>query len=410
MFAKALIYKGIDRNLAAKQGLPRRIPCISPDKQRPAHLRYSVAEFQSLKMLQARRDQGYDWKCLPETLRGHDRRRPRTTARLAGRFSVYAYPVIGLGLIVADKKEKTVSYRRAQWINDAAALDLEKCLRDALKKLPTVAQRSIVQGDQYARIAQTSDGPGEGLLLHVTTETPGEAASLVPKVAAGSSGLNLKTQNPPADGEWLDGDAFLYVCGDHVCVCTTAIHDSAIKTFIWDFFTKAKLPTAAIQFDLVKVADISKVKMLRSQGVKELEIRGTLYQATTDFERRKAHAASVVGAAAKHIRAIFGKPHDVTPDALKVILTIRTDERRLGGIVLGEKKIEDLAADAVKNYEKGDDYVIITKTGQRISPEEIFVRTKVSIDRDGKTVQRDKAWKELSKFFNDLKSIGVLEQ
>ncbi|HEX4079263.1 MAG TPA: hypothetical protein VHX61_10380 [Rhizomicrobium sp.] len=310
---------------------------------------------------------------------------------------------------MADKREKTVSYRRAEYL-DANWSDLETNLRNALKKLKTIAERSLVQGDQFARVAQAGDGPGGGLLLHITTETPGEAASVVPKVSASSSGLDLKTQKPPPDGEWLDGDAFLYVNTQHVCVCATAVHDSAIKTFLWDFFRKAKLGDNALKFELMKVADINKVKLLKAQGVKELEIRASLYAATASYESRKAHFPSALGAAGKHVMSILKKPHDVTPDGLRVCLTLKTDARHVKDLTLGEKRIETLAADAVNSFKEGDDYVILTKTGQRISPKEIFVRTKVAVEKDGKTVRRGPIWKELTKFYDGLLSAGILEQ
>ncbi|MCC7016608.1 MAG: hypothetical protein IT564_05340 [Rhodospirillales bacterium] len=247
--------------------------------------------------------------------------------------------------------------------------------------------------------------------MHLTGETPGEAASVVPKVAPDSAELDLKTAKPPSDGEWLDGDAFLFVKGDHVCMCATGFHDAAIRYFLYQLFRKAKLRKESTDFDLLKVADISKVKMLHSQGVKELEIRAELYKATADYERRKAHAAAGIGAAGKHLKAFLGKPHDVTPDGLRVFLTIKTD-KRFGkkSFVLGERRIEELATDVVKHHEETDDYVIVTKTGQRITPKEIFMKTKAEIESDGKTVNCEKAWRELVSFFAYLNSTGALEQ
>jgi hypothetical protein len=228
---------------------------------------------------------------------------PRGLGLVSG-FMLIVPPSNGMGAEMAVKREKTISYRRAEWL-DPNWPDLETNLRTALKKLKTVSERSLVQGDQFARMAQQADGPGGGLLLHITTETPGESASVVPKVAAASSGLDLKSQKPPPDGEWLDGDAFLYVNGDHVCICSTAVHDTAVKTFLWDFFKKAKLDPNAGKFDLIKVADIGKVKMLKAQGVKELEIRGTLFAATASYENRKAQAQSMLGAAASLLRFLL---------------------------------------------------------------------------------------------------------
>jgi len=94
---------------------------------------------------------------------------------------------------------------------------------------------------------------------------------------------------------------------------------------------------------------------------------------------------------------------------LKMILSLKVD-KRFTGVKLGEKRIEQLAADIVKNAEKGDDFSILTKTGHRITQSEIFIRSKVQIDSEGKTVQRDKAWSELIAFFNVLATSGAVEQ
>jgi hypothetical protein len=248
------------------------------------------------------------------------------------------------------------------------------------------------------------------LYLHITADTPGETASVVPKVAPGTAEMDLKTQTPPPDGEWLDGDAFLHVSGDHVCFCSTGVRDGAINYFLHELFKKAKLRRDAIRFELMKAADISKLKLLHSQGVKEIEIRATLYKATAEYEKRKAHVTGTVGLIGRHFARLFNKPHDVTPDGLRVTVALKADKRFAKAISVGYKRIEAMAADIVKNNAPHDEYVIVTKTGQKISQKEIFMRSKVLIDAQGKTVDRDKAWKELLHFFSVLKDSGAIEQ
>lgn len=307
------------------------------------------------------------------------------------------------------KREKTVSYRRAEWVSGVMGLTLQKCLTDALTNLTTVDERTIIRGGTYTRVLKHKAGSG-GLFVHITSDTPGEAASVVPKAKPNTSELDLKIEQAPPDGEWLDGDAFLYVSGDHVCMCSTAIRDSTIQNYLFEVFKKANLRRDSIRFQLMKAADITKLKMLHRQGVRELEIRGTLYKATADFEKRKGTAAGGLGAVGKHIANFFKKPNDVTPDGLRVMIALKVDRRFGKEISLGEKRIEALAADVVKNGDEVDDFVIVTNTGQKINRREIFMRSKVEIDADGKTVNRDKAWKECLTFFNQLKDTGVVEQ
>jgi len=316
-----------------------------------------------------------------------------------------------------EKREKTLSYRRAEWIG-AEDLTLEKCLRDAYRARKNIGERSLFVGDQCVKTAKTQDYQGGGLLVHLTSETPGEAASVVPKADAKTTQLDLKSERPLAEGEWLDGDAFLFVKDDHVCICTTEMRDGAIHQYLFELFKKAKLHEDSIKFELLKVADMSKIKMLHKQGVKELELRATMYKASADYEKRKGNATGLPGFVAKQVRALIGQPNDVTPDGLRVFLSIRTD-RRFGpkALALGESRIEALAADVVRNQPKaGDkdkkyyDYVIKTGTGQRITPDEIYMKTTVAIDADGKTVRCNKVWKELTIFFDDLEESGALEQ
>src|SRR5439155_7178785 len=177
------------------------------------------------------------------------------------------------------QRQKSVSYGRAEWFGHGAIPDLEKCLRQALAQLKTVSDRTIVRDGRSAKIAKTDDNTAGGLFVHLATETPGEPASVVPKVAPTASALDLTTEQPPADGEWLDGDAFVYVNGDHVCLCTTALHEKSVSNFLRYLFEKAKLPRLYRDFELMKVADIGKVALMHKQGVRELEIRGSLYKA-----------------------------------------------------------------------------------------------------------------------------------
>lgn len=127
-------------------------------------------------------------------------------------------------------------------------------------------------------------------------------------------------------------------------------------------------------------------------------------------EKRKATTYGALGAAGKFLKSIWQAPNDYTDDSLKAILSLKVDRRYYGGIRLGEKRIEQLAADIVKNTEKGDDFSIITKTGHRISQNEIFIRSKVQIDSEGKTVHRDKAWNELVAFFSVLAKSGAVDE
>lgn len=312
---------------------------------------------------------------------------------------------------LADKRDKSISYRRAQWlIDDPTSINLASCIKQAAVKLTTVAERTVPRDDgRFVRLAMLKPDSKGGLYLHLTEDTPGELASVVPQEISASSEIEVSTIAPPSGAEFMDGDAFLYVNANDVCLCSTGMRDASIQYFLQDFFKQAKIRNDAVQFILAKVSNVSKIKLIQSQGIREIEIRAVLYQATLTYNRRKAQAQSVVGAAAKHIKYVLGNEHDVNSDALQVALSVKTDRRRKG-LKLGEKRIQTLATDLIKHQEGDDDFVIITKKDQRIGPNEIFMKTTVEIDSIGKSVQRDKAWKQLHVFYQLLDDAGALEQ
>ena len=309
------------------------------------------------------------------------------------------------------QRAKTISYRRAEWFGQGStAPPLENCLRQSLSQLKTIDERTIFRGGQNAKVAKLQNAAPGGLLLHLATETPGEAASVIPKVTSTATEIDLRTQSPPNDGEWLDGDAFVLIHDNHVCLCTTALHENTVSTFLNHLFEKAKLPRHYRDFLLLKAVDITRLTMLQKQGVQEIEMRGSLYKVTADYVRRQTHFSGILGVLGKEVKRQLGKPYDVTQDFLRVAITIKVDRREKRHLSLGEKDIQLLAEDMINNAEDGDDYVIITGTGQKITPKEIFVKTSVLIEADGKTVGRDRAWDELIAFYRSLVAAGVLAQ
>jgi hypothetical protein len=206
----------------------------------------------------------------------------------------------------------------------------------------------------------------------------------------------------------MDGDAFLYVREDHVCMCCSGMRDGAIRLFLYGFFAKAKLGKHSNKFDLLKTPKVDKLRMLNSQGVKEIALRASVYQATAQYERRKANTSGVLRKIAAHILSVVGAEKEDFDDRLRVELVIKTDGRSRKNLRLGEQRIEDMATDVVKNLEKHDDFTITTNTGQQITADEIFVHEEALIDAYGKSVKRQKAWDALLDFHKSLKRSGAL--
>src|SRR5580693_7914751 len=121
---------------------------------------------------------------------------------------------------MAQTREKALTYRRAEWLDDIPrGTTLESCLSEAHRKLKTVQARTFTRDSgqciRWARKLEPRDG---GIFLHITADTPGDKASVVRKVGRGAEEAEVSTADAPSDAEFMDGDAFLYVKGDHVCL------------------------------------------------------------------------------------------------------------------------------------------------------------------------------------------------
>ncbi|MBS0294734.1 MAG: hypothetical protein JSR45_00390 [Proteobacteria bacterium] len=311
---------------------------------------------------------------------------------------------------MVEKREKTVSYRKAEWfIPNPASIHLAMCVKDAAATCSTVSDREIPRDSQSLRLASIKDDTEGGFYLHIVVDTPGESASVVPTHKKTSAQeLRVSTAPPPTNMDFMDGDAFVYLRRNDVCICTTALTDSTVRYYLSELFRKAKIRQDSTKFELMKVSNLNKIALIHHQGVREIELNSTIYKATADYNRRTGQPLGILSAIAHEMKAVLGIPHDANEDALRVSLTLTVDKRRRG-IALGEKRLEELAVATLKNTSDDDDFVIVTKNGQKISRTELFMRSKVKVDGFGKSIDHDKAWKELRVFYDALADAGALE-
>ena len=173
---------------------------------------------------------------------------------------------------MSGAKQKTLSYRRAEWLEAVPkGTTLESCLRTAHNTLKTVEERTIIRDSgQCIRCVKKLAPRDGGVFLHLAADTPGEKASVVPKIKKDAEEVEIGVADAPEDAEFMDGDAFLYVNGNHVCLCTTGMRDGAVKQFLYEFFAKAKLGKEFSMFELMKAPKIDKLKMLKKDGVKQI--------------------------------------------------------------------------------------------------------------------------------------------
>lgn len=322
------------------------------------------------------------------------------------------HPQNDVGAVVADQRKKTLSYHRAQYFcPHPSSINLGLCVKQATDKLKTVADRTAIKsGGQFIRIAHIKSAMNGEIYLHLTVDTPGEPASIVPKASDLDVEIKVSTVNPPNDAEFMDGDAFIFVIGNDICICATGVRVAAIRVFLFNLFEKAGIRKDATQFQIHDALDTGKLALIRKRGVKEIELKGTLYRASMDYQKRKTQPVGAIEKLSKHFKAIFGSEHDVTDDSLSVAVVLKVDGRRTRGITIGHKRLERIAESIIENEEDDDEYLIVTTDGEQIKPHEIRLRTTVTLDSMGKSVDREHAWDALASYYDSLSSGGLLSQ
>ena len=251
---------------------------------------------------------------------------------------------------MAEPRSKSLSYHRAEYfVADPSSINLGLCIKQATDRLRTVDERTIeTRYGQFIRLAGFRADNGPCYYLHLTVETPGGYASVVPRARSQDTELRVGTIPPPNDAEYMDGDAFAFVKGNDVCLCTTTIRAGAVRYFLYKLFEKAQIRRDAREFHFLNAMDAKKVAFLHRRGVKEIELSGVLYKASIDYQKRKDAMVGVLSTVCRHYKAILGHSKDFTDDSLKVLVTLKVDKRRKAGITIGHKRLEELAVNVIE--------------------------------------------------------------
>lgn len=308
------------------------------------------------------------------------------------------------------QRTKTLSYRRAVWLNTQpnSKSTLETYIAQAHKKLTRIGQRKISYGDgQILKAIRLKKGKPRGYFLHIVAETPGDLASTISVADDNKPDADVVPASPPKGSEFMDGDFLVFVRGNNVCMCSTVLHDGALALFLRELFDKAKLPSESKRFDLQKIANVQKLKLIQAQGVKSIEFNASVYDASLKYINRN-DTPSILGSAAQQINAILGKNKAPNAEDLTIQVGLNADGRIVKTGTSAAKTLDDLAKDLINAND--DNYSIITRSNHRITFKEVFVRTKASIPKHGKSVNQSHAWNALQNFHNNLEKSGVTEQ
>lgn len=318
-------------------------------------------------------------------------------------------------------KTKKFYYRRAKWEGQGKTT-LQSIMENAHVELDTVGKRTF-EVASGAEIRGANFKNDDGFYIQVASYVPGEATSIIDKDKSAQVS-DVSAQNAPSGKDYLDGDIFIYINGNHVILCPSGAREKIAEKYFWHVLRAFDNKDIARSFELDKVAKASKLKMIRDEGVKEVELDASLYEASLlHLDRTKPKVSGLKKAVADQVLAIFGKDKTLKEikekENLNLKISLKFDGReaqrhskepKFGEA--GKKRLKRTAEQVISEFEKSHDdgFLIITGENNRITSEEIRVSDSVRVKTLGKSLSRESAWLNLKEYYKRLNSDGVLKQ
>lgn len=322
-----------------------------------------------------------------------------------------------------ETKPRSFYYRRANWSTEQTST-LEQYLRKAFTDLPTIDKRVFkhmdgrIQGMHY----QDSHGTG-GLLFQAAGYVPGQAALLVPHAKTKAANCDSEEANPPPLKSYQDGEVFCLVKGDHVFICISGKRESFADNFIRHMLFKSNQDHLLDLLSIEAIANVQKVKQIKQQGVKSIELNASLYEATLDYESRKAASTNVdrnfkevvVDSILETLKAVFTDSDN--PDLrdigkkenLNAKIVFSFDGRKKSKGEVGMERLEVAANDLLADGDE-DGFKIVTGSGHRMTADHVRIREVFQLPSFGSSVIRVDAYEKLEEFCEKLLQSGVMAQ
>lgn len=312
-------------------------------------------------------------------------------------------------------KQRTLSYRRAQWFSDAPTETLESLIRGVISTRTSTASTRLNRGDDGTiqivhRKAKPETKP---LLLHITTHYEGEAASVLPR-AGRSASIDLSTAPAPEGHDYLDGDAMVLLSGNDAVVCVSNMHEVAATNYLRRLVSEKGGQPEKANFDLMKIANKKVIRRLIKSGVKAVTLdvgsfAETFAEIETEESARRKNAAAAIGHFFRNLVEQDRKAEDYYLDEnLNASVVIRADIRHgKGAAVRAASEVADNVLDLFGDLPQDEGYQIETTSGITIRPDQIVVRERFRFPAHGKTIEYKAAWSKMEEFYARLLSEGV---
>lgn len=259
-------------------------------------------------------------------------------------------------------------------------------------------RKAIVHGKALECRGYREEGSIVG--IHLVGYIPDDRIGIVPHTQD-----DLDLLPPPEDADFLDGELVALVTDDDLIVCRLGLWESMLAAYVENLGPKAGIDAEDASFGFKNRTDVDKLKMIKEDGVSEIRFEGV---ASKEAASHAAEDGSIMdkltGTVMETVRALTFAERKTPPpasDNLKVEIFLKFDGR--SGTQIDQEELKGIATEVASNEE---DFQIVTRAGKRITPEEVFLTKRVSLQRYGKSVAFNDVFDEMKVYYAELTSPG----
>ena len=316
---------------------------------------------------------------------------------------------------MSQPKQRTISYLRVTWLDSAVGMTLQQALDRCLGTLKQSSDTEIALGMGFAAVRHR-DSNSQRVCIHIAAWTQGDQVSTVPHSLSSQAQADLAAEPPGTSWDYLDGDAFVLVSGDHCLLMPGGLRQRSIEHYLQNLLLHgqnhgAGLPKDIEKFGLVSIANRSVVRQIQREGIKKVNLNVGQYMETArqDEEERPQTILQRVSRSILESLVMSEENRQRIREAenVQAQLVISIDSRRRG---LEPEELAQIIQEAASESEDGNEMEIVTGQGQRIRRGRLLLKKPVKVTAFAKTVYHQPAWDEMEIYLRELKTKGVLDE
>lgn len=292
---------------------------------------------------------------------------------------------------------KPIHYVRATYNpNSAPKGTLESLLRRAMRRLGSMQETEIAMSHLgVVSVRHRKVSTGEPVQLAIGAGTPGEHMTTMGLRVIGEYDTD-KTSNPPNDRAFKLSDAYLLIEGNDILLITDGhIRAPSVAAYLRALLDKADLEAAASAFELKKVTNQEKQRVLATEGIKEIHLKTNMYRATHDLDFVADARPSGLGARMKGfisiVKDLFAEEAQNSSEQKLQELAENWDHLQVSTVIKAEggsraeqivlETMEAVGSDVLDELSDGVDVTVITLKGTKIHMSEVTPVKKAKLFR-----------------------------